>query len=190
MQLLKITTIPIKYKEQENISVENNNAVFSVDTAEKNVANVQIPVVGTQNSQNNSEMYDESTVGMPQKVMQRKADSMVHESASETKDVTYSIDKKSDGKKRMPEPKRDVSAFLRNNVQKAVTLDSAIDSLDSAIPDKSWEPESKNKTSQIHAPEPEPRMVVEEFAHVEIEYLGGFNYVPKSSAPDYEEPEE
>lgn len=189
MQLLKITTVPIKYKEQENIPAENSNAAFSVSLAEKNAANVQIPVAGTQNSQNNAELYDNSVVGMSQKV-QRKSDSMVHETASEKDGLTYSVDNRSVGKNRMPEPRQNVSAFLRKNVQKAVTLDSALDSIDSALPDKSWEPEAKTKSVQIHAPKPEPQKIVDEYAHVEIEYLGGFNYVPKSSAPDYEDPDE
>jgi len=189
MQLLKITTVPIKYKEQE-IPAENNNAVFSVDMAEKNAANVQIPVAGTQNSRNSTEMYDESVVGVQQPGVQRKADAMVHETASETDSVTYKVDSRFGEKNRVAEQRQNVSSFLRNNVQKAVTLDSAMDSIDSVLPDKSWEPEAKTKTSQIHAPTPESPKIVEEFAHVEIEYLGGFNYVPKSSAPDYEEPEE
>ena len=190
MQLLKITTVPIKFKEQENIPVENNNAVFSVNAAEKNAANVQIPVAGTQNSQNSAEMYDESALGVPQAGVQRKADSMIHESASDKEGVTYSVDNRSGGRNRVPEPKQNVSAFLRNNVQKAATLDSALDSIDSVLPDKSWEPESGHNAARVHAPEPEPQKIVDEYAHVEIEYLGGFNYVPKSSAPDYEEPEE
>ena len=48
---------------------------------------------------------------------------------------------------------------------------------------------SNSKVNTVHQ-KPRERKIVEEFAHVEIEYLGGFNYVPKSSAPDYEEPEE
>lgn len=188
MQLLKITTVPIKYREQENITADNSNSVFSLDSVEKNSENIQIPVANTSNSRNNPEMYDESLVNGSVPVVQRKADSMVHESSSESAGNNYSVNYRYGRKNLQPEPKQDVSAFRRNSVHTASTIDSALDSIESLIPDKSWEPEAKHHNNQVT--EPEPRKVVEEFAHVEIEYLGGFNYVPASSAPDYEEPEE
>ena len=57
MQLLKITTVPIKFREQENIPAENNPD-FSPENAEVNSANVRIPVKNTHSSKNNPEMYD------------------------------------------------------------------------------------------------------------------------------------
>ncbi len=189
MQLLKITTVPIKYKEQENIPVDSGSS-FSLETVEKNSANVQIPVANTSGSRNNAEKYSENEINGAVPVLQRGADTMKRESASEAEGNEYSVNYCYGRKNITPEPKNNCSAYLRNNLNAGVSIDSAIDSIDSIIPDKSWEPDVKEHSSQVKAPEPEPRRIVEEFAHVEIEYLGGFNYVPKSSAPDYEEPEQ
>ena len=95
-----------------------------------------------------------------------------------------------------PETKVQGNALSMVNYSSA-PLDAAIDGIDSLLPDSSWEPDavgkstvnSNSKVNTVHQKSRE-RKIVEEFAHVEIEYLGGFNYVPKSSAPDYEEPEE
>ena len=197
MQLLKITTVPIKFREQENVSAENNPD-FSPENAEVNSANVRIPVKNTHSSKNNPEMYDGNVVGnkaaggVQQKFINRQPDSMKHESASETEGSEYSVNYCYGKKNVKPEPKPNCAEYLRQNIQSAATIDSAMDSLDSVVPDKSWEPEPKEapKAVKLHAPKPQPRKIVEEYAHVEFEYLGGFNYVPKSSAPDYEEPEE
>jgi hypothetical protein len=196
MQLLKITTVPIKFREQENIPAENNPD-FSPEKAEVDSANVRIPVKNTSSSKNNPEMYDGNVVGskpgnVQQKFLRREPDSMKHESASEA-EGTYSTNYCYGKKNVKPEPKPTCAEYMRQNIQAAASIDSAMDSIESVVPDKSWEPEVKDapKAVKLHTPpKPQPRKIVEEYAHVEFEYLGGFNYVPKSSAPDYEEPEE
>lgn len=187
MQLLKITTVPIKYKEQENLPAEGDSA-FSLEMAERNSSNVKIPVANTTNSQNNPELYDDNITGSTVQGLQRKSDCMVRESASEVEGNGYTVNHNYGRKNVQTQQRSNVSAYMRNNIQSAVTIDSALDNIDSVVPDKSWEPEVKAHHDKIL--KPESHKTVEEFAHVEIEYLGGFNYVPKSSAPDYEEPEE
>ncbi|MBR6923770.1 MAG: hypothetical protein IKH50_04455, partial [Oscillospiraceae bacterium] len=180
MQLLKITTVPIKFREQENVSAENNPD-FSPENAEVNSANVRIPVKNTHSSKNNPEMYDghvvgnKATGGVQQKFINRQPDSMRHESASETEGNEYSVNYCYGKKNVKPEPKPTCAEYMRQNIQSAATIDSAIDSMDSVVPDKSWEPEPKEapKAVKIHAPKPQPRKIVEEYAHVEFEYLGG-----------------
>lgn len=198
MQLLKITTVPIKYKvEQENVVSESDQS-FNLNL-EKNMSNVKIPVQGSEKSQSHNEkMVDRSNFrsGAVQRI---NSDSSVNETGQSVSENDYDV-KYFYGKKNVSSEKSANTTALNMQNYTAASIDAAINSIDSVLPDSSWEPDlntnannSEHKVSQVHhkaVKEHHPKKVVEEFAHVEIEYLGGFNYVPKSSAPDYEDPEE
>ena len=194
MQLLKITTVPIKYKVEQENTVTESDSSFNVEL-EKNASNVKIPVAGSERSQRRPDMVrDRSSFranGMNNTVTDAVNDS-VQNGGQNDYDVKYCY-----GRKNVtPETKVQGNALNMVNYSSA-PLDAAIDGIDSLLPDSSWEPDavekstvnSNSKVNTVHQ-KPRERKIVEEFAHVEIEYLGGFNYVPKSSAPDYEEPEE
>ena len=194
MQLLKITTVPIKYKVEQENTVTESDSSFNVEL-EKNASNVKIPVAGSEKSQRRPDMVrDRSSFranGMNNTVTDAVNDS-VQNGGQNDYDVKYCY-----GRKNVtPETKVQGNALSMVNYSSA-PLDAAIDGIDSLLPDSSWEPDavgkstvnSNSKVNTVHQKSRE-RKIVEEFAHVEIEYLGGFNYVPKSSAPDYEEPEE
>ncbi len=194
MQLLKITTVPIKYKVEQENTVTESDSSFNVEL-EKNASNVKIPVAGSEKSQRRPDMVrDRSSFranGMNNTVTDAVNDSGQN-SGQNDYDVKYCY-----GRKNVtPETKVQGNALNMVNYSSA-PLDAAIDGIDSLLPDSSWEPDavekstvnSNSKVNTVHQ-KPRERKIVEEFAHVEIEYLGGFNYVPKSSAPDYEEPEE
>ena len=194
MQLLKITTVPIKYKVEQENTVTESDSSFNVEL-EKNASNVKIPVAGSEKSQRRPDMVrDRSSFranGMNNTVTDAVNDS-VQNGGQNDYDVKYCY-----GRKNVtPETKVQGNALSMVNYSSA-PLDAAIDGIDSLLPDSSWEPDavgkstvnSNSKVNTVHQ-KPRERKIVEEFAHVEIEYLGGFNYVPKSSAPDYEEPEE
>lgn len=194
MQLLKITTVPIKYKVEQENTVTESDSSFNVEL-EKNASNVKIPVAGSEKSQRRPDMVrDRSSFranGMNNTVTDAVNDS-VQNGGQNDYDVKYCY-----GRKNVT-PETKVQGNVLNMVNySSAPLDAAIDGIDSPLPDSSWEPDavekstvnSNSKVNTVHQ-KPRERKIVEEFAHVEIEYLGGFNYVPKSSAPDYEEPEE
>lgn len=193
MQLLKITTVPIKYKVEQENAVPESDSSFNVEL-EKNTSNVKIPVAGSEKSQRRPDMVRDRSSFRANGINNAVTDS-VNDSGQNDGQNDYDV-KYCYGRKNVsPESKVQGNAMKMVNYS-SVPLDAAIDEIDSLLPDSSWEPDlaekngsTDNTVHTVHH-KPRERKIVEEFAHVEIEYLGGFNYVPKSSAPDYEEPEE
>lgn len=193
MQLLKITTVPIKYKVEQENAVPESDSSFNVEL-EKNTSNVKIPVAGSEKSQRRPDMVRDRSSFRANGINNAVTDS-VNDSGQNGGQNDYDV-KYCYGRKNVsPESKVQGNAMKMVNYS-SVPLDAAIDEIDSLLPDSSWEPDLAEKNGStdntVHTvrQKPRERKIVEEFAHVEIEYLGGFNYVPKSSAPDYEEPEE
>lgn len=194
MQLLKITTVPIKYKVEQENPVSESDSSFNVEL-EKNTANVKIPVAGSEKSQRRPDMLRDRSSFRANRINNTVTDA-VNDSGQNSGQNEYDV-KYCYGRKNVsPETKVQGNAVDMVNYSSA-PLDAAINEMDSLLPDSSWEPDAAEKNTSdtgskvntVHQ-KPRERKIVEEFAHVEIEYLGGFNYVPKSSAPDYEEPEE
>lgn len=193
MQLLKITTVPIKYKVEQENAVPESDSSFNVEL-EKNTSNVKIPVAGSEKSQRRPDMVRDRSSFRANGINNAVTDS-VNDSGQNGGQNDYDV-KYCYGRKNVSlESKVQGNAMKMVNYS-SVPLDAAIDEIDSLLPDSSWEPDLAEKNGStdntVHTvrQKPRERKIVEEFAHVEIEYLGGFNYVPKSSAPDYEEPEE
>ena len=189
MQLLKITTVPIKYKEEKRVVV-NTDTSFSLENIEKNSSNIQIPVANVSNSRNDNKSNIKQEISSSQPaVYSRGTDGIKYETASETDENEYSVSY-CYGKKNIALVSKYTCSAAAQNIRR-VSIDSVIDNIDSVIPDKSWEPKIQSeKQESVNKEKSETYKTVEEFAHVEIEYMGGFNYFPKSSDPDYEEPEE
>lgn len=184
MQLLKITTKPIEYK----IEVEH----ASLKVAENKPADVltqnAVEAVAPQTSQETARQVrrDPGFVHQVQATVPETAANLqaynanmgAHASAAAT--AEYAV--------QQPES----AAYSQN-------LDAALAQIPPAI-DPSWEPENVNGVKDGKALENTKKQMeytpgsvsieVESRAEVEIEYLGSPRYVPPSSAPDYEPPEE
>lgn len=68
------------------------------------------------------------------------------------------------------------------------SIESNVQKLKKAMPDDSWEPDRDKKVKK-YVPG-KISFEIEEMAEVDIEYTGGFNYFPKSSDPEYKEESE
>ena len=94
-----------------------------------------------------------------------------------------------------------VAQLMRNNMLQRPTIETTIGAIPSEKVDISWEPATikhevqrsevttdwKKAAHEMSFIPSSYSLEVEELAHVEIEYLNGFQYVPPSSDPDYEE---
>lgn len=193
MQLLKITTTPIKYR------IESEDASFTVSQSDSNeniYDNFNIPVVQTSEMRNNSEKLKEQTNFNPNTSGIRREDRSFSMSGGTVENNEYDVKYRYGQKNAVSENKPYISGGVVQR-RAAVSIDTAINNIESIIPDKSWEPERKISDTVNSSPEKKvtfnpakTKMVVEEMADVKIEYIGGFNYFPKSSDPDYVEPED
>ncbi len=195
MQLLKITTTPIKYR------VEAERASFTLAESDTNIIaekpqNYVKKSSGAHSATGNA--LKNATVA-PDMVDQngriRHDKSFEHTVASAG---TYDIKARYGTNIKTS---RTVESGKMNFIsQSTMSLDRGLSEMSSIVPDKSWEPEvnisGTSQNLENNSVDTSPKyefnpatykFIVEEYADVEIEYLGGFNYFPASSAPDYEE---
>lgn len=196
MQLLKITTVPIKYRvEQETVTVETTPPVSPV----KNVSDASIAPAAPSAAQNNTERLIDKNNFRAEALRRARAGNAANKAGQAGSEDQYDV-KYCYGKKNVSPDIKATCSYINNTMLPAVSMEAAMDSIDSLYPDSSWEPQQKEQnanrndnvsTKAVRSVErTKKRMIVEEYAHVDIEYLGGFNYVPESSAPDYVDPEE
>lgn len=93
-----------------------------------------------------------------------------------------------------------VAQLMRQKSFENTTIESTIAQIPSEKVDISWEPATikhevrpasvemdwKKAAQEMEFVPSKLSLEVQEYAHVEIEYLGGFQYFPESSDPDYE----
>ncbi len=194
MQLLKITSTPIKYRiesEQATLSVVNPNPGHKT---EGQVQNQKITVSKDGSSYQNNIKYDSSTVlGDDKKI---RADKSFQKSVMiQEKNKADSAYQYSRNNSKVQNRNRTIRSVVNNN--SLSNIDVAISHVKSVMPDNSWEPDKKDyinlkadvgniSEKKLEFTPPSYKLIVEELADVKIEYLGGINYFPKSSAPDYE----
>lgn len=196
MQLLKITTTPIKYRvetERASFTLADSDNYDSLGSVKESVRKIDT----AKNAANNlkSEVSSSNVAQLPKRTRQDKTfERSGGQFSSYDVKYHYGIGNNNVSDSKIPSDKKFVP-------QKAVSMDRAFYEIHSLKPDESWEPDVKAQSNDAPvqqnidvSPELEfnpatYKFVVEEFADVKIEYLGGFNYFPKSSAPDYEEEE-
>ena len=197
MQLLKITTTPIKYRiesERASITLAGPDLTKKFQQVQRQVIQQHVKAQLSSGQDLNSSS-DVISADNSEKI---RADSLINSSFQKKKSDEYLI------KYRYGQDKKPVQSDLniQNSipVQRTVSIQEKLDHIKSLKPDLSWEPpqsDNNKLTKECSCKEinqrPEYeftpatcRLIVEEMADVKIEYLGRFNYVPKSSAPDYE----
>ena len=198
MQLLKITTTPIKYR----IESERASITLADPDSTKNSQQVHKPVIqqhGKTQLSSRQDLNSNSDVISSDSIRKTRTDSLINSSSKKMRSDDYIIKYRYGQNKKSIQFDSDIQDSIP--VHRNISIQEKLDQIKSLKPDISWEPsQSDNDTSfktcnykEINQkPEYEftPatwRLIVEEMADVKIEYLGGFNYVPKSSAPDYEE---
>lgn len=196
MQLLKITTTPIKYRvetERASFTLADSDNYDSLGSVKESVRKIDTASSAANNLKN--EVYSSETARLQRRTRQDKTfDHSGGQFGSYDIKYRYGIGNNNVSDSQIPSDKE----FIR---QKAVSMDRAFYEINSLKPDESWEPDVKVQSKDMPiqqnidvSPELEfnpatYKFVVEELADVKIEYLGGFNYFPRSSAPDYEEEE-
>ena len=198
MQLLKITTTPIKYRiESERASIElaEPDSTKSFQQVQKTVIQQhgKTQLSSGQDLDSNSDVISADSSG------KIRTDSMIKSSSEKMGSDDYLIKYRYGQNKKPQQSYFDIQNDIP--VHKNISIQEKLDQIKSLKPDLSWEPShSDNDTSfktcnytEINQkPEYEftPatwRLIVKEMADVKIEYLGGFNYVPKRPTPDCKE---
>ncbi len=194
MQLIKIRTIPIEYD-------------FSIKDAKLTAPQIE-PASITQNTTpleidlkttNTSVRMDSSA--MRRSIGMKSAADVAREAPAQTQQTANQTTSEyvSQGNS-MTEPGMSIAQYMKQKSLSNITIDTNIGAIPTERIDMSWEPAGA-KTSvrrsdvalnwEQSAQEMEfiPSSItldIKQLAEVEIEYVGGFRYVPPSSDPDYE----
>ncbi|MCM1227774.1 MAG: DUF6470 family protein [Clostridium sp.] len=195
MQLLRIRTIPF----ESNITIQNAKLTApQIEPAKLTQHTTPLQIdTKTENIKVRMDSSDmRYSMGMKSPAdAAREAPAMSQQTANE---VTSEYVKQG---KAMAQRGMTISQYMRNKVMEDAVVNTNIGVIPSAPVDISWEPASSKvnvKRSsaendwQKSAQEMEfiPSSItveVKQLASVEIEYLGGFRYVPPSSDPNYVE---
>lgn len=191
MQLLKITTTPIKIKVvSEKASFEEEKAPSVPDLS--SLKTVQRTESGgrTLNEQNKNTLDTQYSDYQTQKTgySNSRKDKPISKSESGMDSGVYDIKFRYGQQKAVADCKRRIVSGNSVSRMNCSSIDSNVQKLKKAVPDDSWEPDKDNEVKK-YVPG-KISFEIEEMADVDIEYVGGFNYFPKSSDPEYEEPEE
>ncbi len=190
MQLLKITTTPIKIKVvSEKASFEEEKApsvpdLDSLKTVQRTTAGEK--PLNEQNKNTLDAQYSDYQTKKANYSNYRK-DKPISKSESGSDSGVYDIKFRYGQKNVVPGNEHiRVSGNGVGRVNNA-SIESNVQKLKKAVPDDSWEPDNKQTKKFVPG---KITFEIEEMADIDIEYVGGFNYFPKSSDPEYEEPEE
>lgn len=196
MQLLKIRTIPFKY----DMTIQNARlTVPQIEPAQMNVKTTPLQIeTQTENIKMRMDSSDmRRSIGMKSPAdMAREAPAKTQQTANR---VTAEYVNQGNA---MTQKGMTIAQYMKQKVLRDhVPVETTVGAAPSAPIDISWEPaEIKNdvrrssadidwqKSAQKMEFIPSSITVeVKQLAEVEIEYLGGFRYVPPSSAPDFKE---
>ena len=196
MQLLKITSIPIQYQIQiERARLEMRTEGNLDATVNRRPSQLQTRSRNIQMRQDSTEMFaslDIKSIGrrIQEAAQQRKQAGM---------ELTgqYAMDANKLGQKDM-----DISQIVADKLfSRAESLDSKLVFLPSVGPAITWQPSDLQNSYDPGAVDFDWEVVrnamdyvpgkfkmdILQYPKVQIEYLGEPNYVPRSSAPDYQE---
>lgn len=195
MQLLKIKTTPIDYEINiQGARLETAQLENATVSLKNNPLRIDSQTEGVKMRMDSSAMR--SSLGM-QTVAEaaKEAPAKTQQTANKTtSDYVHQGNS-------MLEKGMDIAQFMKQKMLSGTTLETNIGAIPSERIDVSWEPASVKhdvKRSSVdmdwkksaHEMEFIPSsfsLEVKQLAEVEIEYIGGFQYVPPSSDPNYEE---
>ncbi len=197
MQLIKITSVPLKY----TMSTENARlTVPQIEPAQMNQKTTPLEInIDTEPIKlrmDSSEML--KSMGM--KSVADYAREAPAKTQKTTNDVTSEYVQMGN---KMTKPGMTIAELMREKSLSHTTIETVIGSIPTEKIDMSWEPatakydvrRSKSETDWKKAAQEmefipsSVSLEIEQYADVIIEYIGGYNYVPPSSDPDYEESE-
>ncbi len=198
MQLIKIKTIPIKYNiETENARLvvpEIEPAELDMDYTPLKIETETTPVKLRMDSSNMRRSMGMKTIADIHREMPAKTQQTANEVTAKYVSLGNQMaNGHSEG--------ITVAQLMHNNMVQRPNIESTIGAIPSEKVDISWEPATikhdvqrsdvttnwKKAAQEMEFIPSSYTLKVEEFARVEIEYLNGFQYVPASSDPDYEE---
>ena len=194
MQLLKITSIPLKYNiETENASLKIQRLSQEQISQHSELANLSVSSEGIKIRMDSSAMR--SSMGF--KTVAQVAEEAPAKTQQTANSVTSAYVNMGN---RMAQKGMTVAQYINQNMLSNATIETAI----SVRIDTSWEPAKSEVNfepakTQFDWQSAQKKMEfvpsklsleIEQYANVDIEYIGGFSYVPPSSNPDYEEKSE
>lgn len=195
MQLIKIKTIPIEY----DIKIENARLV-AADIESGKMSQKTTPLK-IQSKTENAKMRMDSSAMRSSMGMKTPGD-VAKEAPAKTQQTANSVTTEfvQQGNA-MTEQGMTISQYMKQKMLNDMRTQTAITTTPSAPVDISWEPatiETKVQRSEVDLDFQRPvcemefipssySLEIKQLASVEIEYIGGFQYVPPSSDPDYEE---
>ncbi|MGN0613885.1 MAG: DUF6470 family protein [Porcipelethomonas sp.] len=198
MQLLKIKTIPIKYNiDVRNASItvpEIEPADLKLDSTPLKIENETHPIQVRMDSSNMRRSMGMKTIAD----IGREAPAKTQQTANRvTSEYVQMGNKMANGHANGIT----VAQLMREKSLENITIESTIGRIPTEKIDMSWEPATIKHSVQRSevttdwqkaAQEMEfiPSSItleIEQLADVEIEYIGGYQYVPPSSDPDYKE---
>lgn len=195
MQLIKIKTIPIEY----DIKIENARLVVA-DSEPARINQKSTPLRVTHKTENAKMRMDSSA--MRSSIGMKTPADVAREAPAKTQQTANSVttDFVQQGNA-MTEQGMTIGQYMKQKMLNDMKTQTAITSVPSAPVDISWEPatiETNVQKSEVDMSVQRPvcemefipssySLEIKQLAEVEIEYIGGFQYVPPSSDPDYEE---
>lgn len=198
MQLLKITSIPLKYNiETENASLKIQRLSQEQISQHSELANLSVSSEGIKIRMDSSAMR--SSMGF--KTVAQVAEEAPAKTQQTANSVTSAYVNMGN---RMAQKGMTVAQYINQNMLSNTTIETAISQIPSVRIDTSWEPAKSEVNfepakTQFDWQSAQKKMEfvpsklsleIEQYANVDIEYIGGFSYVPPSSNPDYEEKSE
>lgn len=197
MQLLKITSTPIKYRiESEKATLTVTNGDPGKNTPVQ-VQNQKITIPKDESSYKNNIKSDNKVNNDNKKIRADKSfdkEKGIDDNSKMDSVYQYNrINSKVYNRNKISQP------VIRDNT--ASDIDIAFSQVKSVKPDDSWEPDKRKEEysdadadysakKELKFTPASYKLIVEEYADVKIEYLGGIDYFPDSSAPDYEKPDD
>lgn len=200
MQLIKIKTYPIQYE----MHIENAKiSTPAMDPAELDISTTPLKI---DNETTNIQMRMDSSDMRRSMGMKTIAD-VAREAPAKTQQtanrVTSEYVNMGNQMANGASSGMSVADLMRQKLFENTTIESTIAQIPSEKVDISWEPATvkhrvqqskadidwKKAAQEMEFVPSKFSLEVQEYAHVEIEYIGGFQYVPPSSDPNYEEKE-
>lgn len=194
MQLIKITSIPIKY------TVETQNArVIAPQIEPAKLTQNTIPL--KINSETESIKLRMDSSDMWKSMGMKSIADIAREAPAKTQQTANRVTSEYvQMGNQMAQQGVTIADVMKQKSLSNITIETVIGSIPKEKIHTSWEPatvktnvqrSSAENTWEKSAQEMEfipssIRLKIEQLADVEIEYIGGYNYVPPSSDPDYE----
>lgn len=195
MQLIKIKTIPIEY----DVKIENARLV-AADIEPGKMSQKTTPVRVTSKTESAKMRMDSSA--MRSSIGMKTPGDVAREAPAKTQQTANSVTTEfvQQGNA-MTEQGMTIGQYMKQKMLNDMRTQTAIKSVPSEPVDISWEPatietnvEKASVDLNFQRPVCEMEFIpssysleIKQLAKVEIEYIGGFQYVPPSSDPNYEE---